>query len=282
MLYGKDLWYGEKPLEKALKLADKLGFDFIELSIDYPWPEKIRKEEVKILKNYDLAFHAPWVAICLAHPQKEIFDASLKIVRKALIFSSKFNPLYFSFHITAPFHGTFKLDEIAGEILKKGVEAAKSLSKTAEDLGIKICVENNPEIFFGSPKQIELVLSSCENLYFNFDIPHSIVAEYEIKRKENPFRKEKTGLKTWFSRFNDKILTIHLSDIKIKNGEPKDHYPIGDGILKLENILSLVKKTSCNYILLEIFRKDKGKIGEKDFEKSLKKVRGLMNDRNKL
>ncbi|MFH7882501.1 MAG: TIM barrel protein, partial [Candidatus Aenigmatarchaeota archaeon] len=183
MLYGKNVWYGERPLEKTFETAKNIGFDLVEISIDYPWPEKNSKKDFQILKNIrkdfglEIAFHAPWIGICLAHPQKEIFDASLKILKKAMIFSEKFNPLYFTFHIIAPFHGTFKLENISKEVLRKGLEAAFEISNLAKKLGLNICIENNPEIFFGSPGQIEKVLNKCENLKFNFDISHAIVAK---------------------------------------------------------------------------------------------------------
>ncbi len=284
MFYGKNVWYGERPLEKTFRISKSIGFDFVEYSIDYPLPEKILKRDFQILKNIrkdfglEIAFHAPWIGLCLAHPQKEIFDASLKILKKAMLFSKNFNPLYFSFHIIAPFHGTFKLGNISREVLKKGVKAASEISALAKKLNLNVCVENNPEIFFGSPSQIEKVLNECKNLKFNFDISHAIVAMHEIKRKENIFRKEKMDLKRWFSLFKERIYTVHLSDVKIKDNEPKDHFPIGEGILNFKKIFSLIKKTKCENVVLEIFRKDKGKVSRKDFEKSLEIVKRFLND----
>ena len=282
MRFGKNVWYGERPLEKVFKSVQKLGFDYIELSIDYPWPERISEKDFKLIKNLkkdfglEVAIHAPWVGLCLAHPQKEVFNASLKIVKKALLFSKKLDPLYFNFHLLAPFHGTFKLKPITKEVLRRGVESASLISKLAKKIGIEACLENNPEIFFGSPKQIEMVLKEVKDLKFTLDVGHAVVAKHEIRRKKNPFKKERLSLDHWFSRFKDKIFTIHLSDVLIKGEKVKDHFPIGLGNLNFKKIAKLIKRTKCENLVLEIFRKEKGKVTQKDLKNSLEKVRRLV------
>ncbi|MFH7882510.1 MAG: TIM barrel protein, partial [Candidatus Aenigmatarchaeota archaeon] len=92
------------------------------------------------------------------------------------------------------------------------------------------------------------------------------------------FRKEKMDLKVWFSLFKERIHVVHLSDVKIKDNEPKDHFPIGDGILDFKKISSLIKKTKCENVIFEIFKKDKGKVNKKVFEKSLEIVKRFLND----
>jgi len=113
-------------------------------------------------------------------------------------------------------------------------------------------------------------------LKFTLDVGHAVVAKHEIRRKKNPFKKEKLSLEYWFSKFKDKILVVHLSDVFIEDKKVKDHFPIGSGNLNLKRIAKLIKRTKCEYIVLEIFRKEKGKVTQKDLKNSLGKVKRLV------
>ena len=120
ILIGAPVWLGNRPFKQTLSALQKAGFDYLEFSLDFPLPECMRsdeKEELKrMLEDFGLkiAFHSP-LDVQTVHPRREIFEASMKILRKCFEFSSYFSPLYYNLHLH-PRISTLKLDEVREQV----------------------------------------------------------------------------------------------------------------------------------------------------------------------
>jgi len=130
MKIGSSVWYGHRPLAKKFGELLDAGFEYFEISLDYPFPEK--GDEIKeALHDFGIqpAFHAS-LDILLACPRDEIFRSSMKVLEKCLNFAAKFETLYFNFHAT---HLTPTL--LFPEIGKIGLKNIETACKFAVEYG---------------------------------------------------------------------------------------------------------------------------------------------------
>lgn len=231
MKIGAPVWYGHKPFEKRFKDLAEIGFDYFEISLDFPFPEK-EKEEIEKVRDFDIdvAFHAP-LEILLASPRKEIFRSSLKVLMKCLDFASRFEPLYFNFHV---FHFTPTL--IFPEILKVGLKNFKRVVKLALKQKFPLCVENDMFLLE------EFLL---EDLKVTLDIGHLAL---DSKRWGEDYKKK---LMDFLEKYKERILVSHVHDVNFVS--LSDHLPLGSGHIDLEILKYFLKSVHPKYILLEVF-----------------------------
>ena len=280
MKFAANAWYGDRPLQSTFERTHKLGFDYIELSLDYPWPDQLTSEEIGLLEKLkeeyglEIAFHGPWAGKALYHPREEISDACLKVYEKCLKFAGKFDPLYFNFHQFG-YVATSGFEEIRKKIYDKALETTQRIVKFGR--GFPVTIENNPDRFFGRPKDIKFLLDEIKDLNFCFDVGHAVVSKWEIQRSKSEST-EKLGVEDWLKLFKDRILAAHLHDCKVeRDSRPMDHYVIGKGNLDFESIGRALRKTSCQYVLLETFyRERRVYASEEDLKNNLEFLRGLI------
>ena len=280
MKFAANIWYGDRPLLPAFERAHRLGFDFVEFSLDYPWPDQLTGKEMRLLEKLkeeyglEIAFHGPWSGKVLFHPRDEISDACLKIYEKCLKFAEKFNPLYFNFHQFG-YLATSGFEEIRKKIFDKALEATRTIVNFGRSFPVTI--ENNPSRLFGCPRDIKPLLDNISDLNFCFDVGHAVVSKWEIQHAKGKTG-EKLEIKDWLDLFKDRVLTVHLHDCLLEgNLKPVDHFVIGKGNLNFENIAKAVKKTSCRYAVLEVFYTRKGVFAsEEDLKNNLEFCRGLI------
>jgi len=280
MKFATNIWYGDKPLLPAFERAHRLGFDFIEFSLDYPWPDQLTGKEMGLLEKLkeeyglEISFHGPWSGKVIFHPRHEISDACLKIYEKCLKFAEKFNPLYFNFHQFG-YLATSGFEEIRKKIFDKALETTRTIVNFGRSFPITI--ENNPSSLFGCPRDIKPLLDKINDLNFCFDVGHAVVSKWEIQHAKGR-TDEKLEIKDWLDLFKDRVLTVHLHDCLFEGSlKPVDHFVIGKGNLNFENIAKAVKKTSCRYVVLETFYARKGVFAsEEDLKDNLEFCRGLI------
>lgn len=278
------IWYGDRPLRSVFEKAHRLGFDYIEFSLDYPWPDELTGEEVELLEKLGeeyglgLAFHGPWAGKVISHPRDEISDACMKIYEKCLKFAGRFRPLYFNFHQKGH-AATSGFEEIKRRIWDRALETTRAIVDLGMEDGFPVTVENNEDSFFGRPKFIEFLLEKINDLNFCLDVGHAMISKWEIQRRakdEEP--SEKTEIEDWFDLFGGRILTVHLHDCLIKeDSRPVDHLVIGKGDLDFEDIARAVKKTRCKHVLIETYYRERGVFAtEEDLKNNLEFCRSLM------
>ena len=284
MKFAMPIWYGDRPLRSVFERAHRLGFDYIEFSLDYPWPDELTGGEVELLEKLGeeyglgLAFHGPWAGKVISHPRDEISDACMKIYEKCLKFAGRFRPLYFNFHQKGH-AATSGFEEIKRRIWDRALETTRAIVDLGREDGFPVTVENNEDSFFGRPKFIEFLLEKINDLNFCLDVGHAMISKWEIQRQakgEEP--SEKTEIEDWFDLFGGRILTVHLHDCLIKeDSRPVDHLVIGKGDLDFEDIAKAIKKTRCKHILIETYYRERGVFAtEEDLKNNLEFCRSLM------
>ncbi|MFQ5711038.1 MAG: sugar phosphate isomerase/epimerase family protein [Candidatus Geothermarchaeales archaeon] len=284
MKFGSMIWYGRRPLRSALETTHRLGFDYVEFSLDYPWPEGLSEEERNLLESLgdeyglELAFHAPWAGQHISHPRDEISAACLKVFERCLDFAGGFNPLYFNFHQSME-ASTFYFEEVRVKIFEKALASTTLIVDMGRRHGFPVTIENNPTPFFGSPDQLEFALQ-VEGLKMCLDVGHVFLSRRSIKRlRAAKLFDQRLGLEDWFNQFKDRILTVHLHDCRVGGvSGPRDHLAFGRGNLDFERIAEMIGETSCGHVLIETYYAD-GKgfpITERELERSLRTCRSLM------
>ncbi len=286
------VWYGSSSPEYAhvsnfteksrrtllsnVEKAARLGFDYVEISLDYPWPDiipaKVAKEVAKLGKRVGVgfAFHAPWAGIGLAHPRKEMHDASMKVMKRCIRAAAQFGePLYLNAHITTEEVPTLEFDEVVAVVLDSARSAVHEMGEECSKKGIEFTIENNPGMLFGLSSHMDFLLSHSPKAGLCLDVAHVARAADELAM----MGVGDMGVKEWISHFSGRIKVCHLNDYK----GGRDNLAIGKGALDIAGIVSkLGKKTRVKHVLLEEFWTDRKKtpLSDRLREKNLIMVRG--------
>lgn len=266
MKFGYPFWYGDGSIRKHAKIARKLGFDYVEFSLNYPWPERLSESDVLLLKNLnkdyklDIAFHAPLGGIDLCYPRKDVSEVSLKIFSESLEFAKSFSPLYFNFHLATDIP-TWKCSDIKKEMIENARDSVSRIARTADSYGIRLTLENNSRKMFSNIKELKPFLNN--RLKFCFDAGHAARAGGGKAEK----------ILEWIKAFKKEMLVLHLHDASSET----DHLPLGEGNLPFERIFESVKKTNCRHILIELQRGVNGRdVVEKDFRNGLEYCKSFL------
>ena len=116
--------------------------------------------------------------------------------------------------------------------LGASIETWKPLLKRADEIGVKIAIEN---IFEDEPANLKLLMQemSSKNFGICFDTGHL-----------NLFSKVK--LEDWMKALNPYIIELHLHD---NNRTADQHLPIGEGTFDFDKFFSLLENKDCIYTL---------------------------------
>lgn len=276
MKLGIPGWAGSGPFPLRVVEAIVLGADYVEFSLDYPWPDAIKKEEIsrtiKIARKRGLrfAFHSPIEGIDLASPRPKIRKAAVETIKENIRFAKRFEPLYYNIHPTTSLPTTFAVVEgVADVVLASFVLSLSELSKFAKKEKVQLLVENTPEPLFGQPEYIELFLK-VPNIGLCFDVAHAELLKGEM---------DKLGLKGrsiewWTKKFAKQISVCHLQDVR----GSRDHLILGKGSGNWKKWLKLLKKTKIENLLLETqFVAEGEQASLEDFHEEIGLVRRIID-----
>lgn len=264
-----------RTLLSNIEKAAKLGFDYVEISLDYPWPDiihaNVAKEAAGLgrLLGIEFAFHAPWAGIGLAHPRQEMHEASLKVMRRCIRAAGMFGePLYLNAHIATDEVPTLEFEEVVAVILNNARTAVHDMAEECSKRGIEFTIENNPGMLFGLSNHVDFLLSHSSKVGLCLDVAHVARAADELAT----MGLGDIGMDQWISHFSSRIRVCHLNDYK----GGRDNLAIGKGVLDIGDIVSkLGKKTRVKNVLLEEFWVDKKRtpLSDRLREKNLNMVR---------
>ena len=247
MRYGA-MNFPVKPILREIEEIGKLGFDYIELTMDPPeaTPEKIleqKKSIGKLLDQYHMGIlaHLP-TFLFTSDLYESLREVSLKENFKALeaaaelgIQKAVLHPSY----ITGL--GKFLLDRTK----KYGMQAIEAILKKATHLGIQLCLENMfPQThFLYHPREFQEVFETFPELRLTLDIGHAHLGGERNRAIE------------FIQSYGHRIAHIHAND---NFGKEDNHLPIGAGIIDFERMIKALKEISYNETLtLEVFSKDR-------------------------
>lgn len=273
MKFGHSVWFGDKSQLKALERAKRLGFDYVEFCLDYPFPYSISKGQIQQLLRtkkrlgLEFGFHAPWWGINLAHPDPYIHQASVDVIKGCIDFASAFDSIYLNTHIIMEYKQMFaEFPEVERAVMKHAFDAAKGITTYAKQKGVSVTFENDPSPWIGLPSQFKKILS-VPGAHLCLDVGH--LTKLMVEGADVPVEK-------WVNQFSRKFLLCHFHDSGFLDDEFQDHFILGAGFLDLEYIAQQLKKTSCKYATLEVFFNKHGRrVSDKEIATSLRQARTL-------
>ena len=268
---GLSLWINSFLKEKPDKLLDKLlnnNIDFIELSIDYPWPYNRRDLLFKALdfirdRKLYLGLHAPWRDLAIASPYEDISEASVRVVIDSLknILDKYDIVKYVVIHAST--HQKIEVLDSLEDLNEKLVKRIEKIySGISKYNNVYLLIENLSYSIAGNMDFLVKALekTSIERIGFCLDIGHLAryynrnIAGSGYYRDFYDYLREVLDLIN--NTLNDRVLTVHLHDVDNEN----EHLLIGEGFLNFKEIYRLLGLIKPEYVVYEVFRSKKRKI----------------------
>ncbi len=277
-LIGFPLWLGDKDkFASKVDEARDAGFDYIELSFDYPWPIPDEETPRKIAScaqsaGLDVAIHGSWRDVKLASPMSEIREASLNYVFKTFEIAKRLEPKYVVLHISTD-QAVNEVKELEQPIVDAAIQSARELIGLASKLGITILFENVPWSFCSSASHMKKLVSSVSGAEVCFDVGHAWLQA--LKSSEGRRASVEEVVDMWVKELGHKIRAVHAHDCLVKRGRVQEHVapsldsPFMRSLSRFEE-----RGLRVHFVVLEVFRRPDGKeASPRDLAKLLEHLR---------
>ena len=244
-----------QPFNYLIKKIPKLETNFIEIVDDGLHAINRRRAQTlkKLAKDYGLEFsvHAPFADINLASFNPSIRRAMLKRLEKSLHCASIIEAKVWVFHPGTRTGLTYFYPD---KEWKNNLEAAKHLLKIADELNVKIAIENLPPPYPLLMKKVE------DFVRFYREAPKEIGITLDIGHANLNGQ-----IELFLERFHDRIVHMHASD---NDGKDDLHWGIGEGTIDWRKVCQKIKDVGFNgSIVVESVR---------NVEESLRKLKKLL------
>ena len=237
-----------KPVAEEIEELGKLGFDYIELTIDAPeaTPVIILKDQDRIkeaLSAHQLKIigHLP-TFVSIADLYESIRTASIDENIKALEAGAALGIKKFVIHPGSIRGMGRQVKDRAHKYANKSIAA---IVKKANELQVTLCMENMfPGIHsLTEPYEFERIFHKHPNLMFTLDIAH---AHLGTNKNRSP---------DFIRLYSDRLSHIHISD---NFGKDDCHLPVGAGMIYFNRIFKELKEIGYDEtITLEVFSRDR-------------------------
>jgi sugar phosphate isomerase/epimerase len=196
--------------------------------------DNINRDNIKdLLKNLDynpsLSIHSPFMDLSPGAIDSKVRVATIERFMEVLEIAEILRPK------CIVFHSGYEKWKYALKIepwLKQSLLTWKEINGKAEEIGVKIAIEN---IFEDNPKNLRLLVESMnsENFGICFDSGHF-----------NLF--SAVSLEEWLDEIKEYIIELHLHD----NDKSSDqHLPIGEGSFDFDLLFDKLKSNNCIYTI---------------------------------
>jgi sugar phosphate isomerase/epimerase len=178
-------------------------------------------------KSYSLTYtlHAPFADINIASPSKPILHASLKRLKQSMAYANALNAKLWVFH---PGIQTGISAFYPGKDWKQNLQSISSLHKTAEEYGVKIALENVPEPYPFTMKNVDD--------FTRFYKETSLDVDLVLDTGHANINKQ---IELFLTTFKGKIVHIHASD---NMGELDQHLGIGYGKINWQQLAQTLRE----------------------------------------
>jgi sugar phosphate isomerase/epimerase len=200
----------------------------------------------KLDYNPRLSIHAPFMDLSPGAVDLKVREVTIKRFSDMLDISESLMPEVIVFHSG---YDRWKYDNRVEIWLEGSLETWRPINKKAEDMGIKIAIEN---IFEDEPENLRLLANGIdsENFGICFDTGHF-----------NLF--SKLPLTEWIAIIKPYVKELHLHDNSRYHDE---HLAIGDGDFDFQTLFNELKGSDCVYTIeahtVEDVQKSLERIGE--------------------
>ena len=196
--------------------------------------DEIQKSDIIELRevldyNPKLTIHSPFMDLSPAAVDPIIREATFKRYSSILDFASVLEPRVVVFHSG---YYRWNYENKVDKWLKGSLKTWRLLNKRAEDLGVKIAIEN---IFEDDPGNLRMLAEEMgsENFGLCVDVGHI-----------NLF--SRIPLQEWLQIVRPFIKEMHIHD---NDGSGDDHLPIGDGNLDFDTVFKMSEGLDCVYTI---------------------------------
>ncbi|MBS3920443.1 MAG: sugar phosphate isomerase/epimerase [Deltaproteobacteria bacterium] len=247
MKYGA-MNFPVKPILQEIEDIGKLGFDYVELTMDLPEaaPQKVlaqKKSILNLLNRYKMGItgHLPtfvWTSDLYDSLRKASLQENLEALEAAAELGIEKVVLHPGY-ITGM--GKFVIDKAKGH----GLKSIETILKKANGLGMILCIENMfPQAnFLTQPHEFQDVFESFPEIRLALDIGHANLGG------------DRNSAIEFIQRYGYRIGHIHAND---NFGKEDNHLPIGAGFIDFEKIIKALKQTIYDETMtIEVFSKDR-------------------------
>jgi sugar phosphate isomerase/epimerase len=245
---GFPIWYGYGlEISRIVEEARETGFDYIEVSIDHPWPrggEPSLAGVVRVIRGSGLSigFHAPWRDLRLSSPFEEVREASIRVFERIASDLSAHECDYLVAHLSTD-QAVDRINEIRDEVVKAAVKSVETLTGICRDLGLILLVENVREDL----EMFERVASRADGVCL--DIGHVIISTHKRHGRESV----DAELERWMRSLKDRIMAIHYSGVRFDGKYARDHQLTNSSDKYLRLLKNHLGELRPRYILFEVF-----------------------------
>ena len=248
---GIDTWIYHPALsiEEILEKIKSHGFNYIEYAYEHfkttKEPEKQLKRLIDISTSYDLKpiqIHAPYgnEEYQLGAEDEGLRKCALKKMTKWLEYASMLNCEVYVIHVAM---SKFSLNrssiETFEKLVKRNLDYIRRLARVANDLGIKIAVENPLQKTFGATVTDLIYLNKYtepEIVGVCLDMGHAFLHGFDIN--------------SMIRELGNIIIATHVHD---NDGRSDRHWPPGMGCIDWKSVLEALKSIGYDKpLILEV------------------------------
>lgn len=215
------------PIEDVLPFLEDLKVDYCEIINEYPL-NNISKD---IFESHTIktTVHSPISDMNIASPNESIRNASIDQVKKSIGLANKLNANIVVVH---PGQVPFLARIFQDKIIENNFNSLRECADYADEMGIKLCVENMPEMEGYLFKDINHLNDLVEELgvFMTLDVGHA----------------HNTGFSPEEMVKSKHIKHIHLSD---NDGSFDNHEALGSGTIDFDNLVENLNNISYNGVL---------------------------------
>lgn len=245
---GIPWWIGAGSPVEGIELAGSLDVDFVEISLDAPWPDELSGPELRDASEaagVDIGFHGPWRTQSLAHPRGVLARAARSVAQECIDIALGAGAAYIVFHVDARDFVRFPREATVGHGLEQAHASLNALSQSAGD-ELSLLVENTSSPL-GTPDEVARFLKPLPDVGFCFDPGHAALAEAAGTEGAtgDPGR--------WAQALGDRYELLHIMDwVETPHGIV-DHLVPGAGDADLQGLLKTARDAGADRVLIEAF-----------------------------
>jgi sugar phosphate isomerase/epimerase len=275
---GFPLWLGDKDkFVSKVSEAHEAGFDYIELSFDYPWPIPDEETPRKIAScardaGLDVAIHGSWRDVRLASPVSEVREASLSYVSRTFQVAQRLEPKYVVLHVSTD-QAVNEVKDLEPLVAEAAMRSARELMGLASKLGMTLFFENVPSSFCSSVEHVRKLISSVSEAGVCLDIGHAWLQT--LKSDEEKKARIEDVVDKWIKELGSKIQAVHAHDCLVKEGRIQEHVVPSLDSSSIRSLSRFRERgLKLRFAVLEVFRRPDGKeASPRDLAKLVEHVR---------
>jgi sugar phosphate isomerase/epimerase len=198
-------------------------------SLDNMQEGDIRRLRDSLDHNPSLSIHAPFMDLSPGAMDSKVRAVTLERFSHAIDIADAISSGVVVFHSG---YEKWKYSHRSDIWLERSLMTWRPLIQKAEDIGVKIAIEN---IFEDEPSTLRMLMDELSSDHFGlcFDTGHF-----------NLF--SKVTLPEWLGLLGSYIFALHLHD---NDSTFDSHLPIGDGTFDFETLFSILKGNNCLYTI---------------------------------